>query len=170
MPAHTTTAFMRFMGKKHRLRGPQPKHNQNSYGLHRSEEAQKAPTEGEELPEDARPCPTLSNRAVTPDGPHLPPLPHTAVCLFPRSQTPAAAAPRCCQAGRARGEYPRPRARPGLPPLPVLLGPTRPRAHQAAAGVGGGAGPGSAAGPAGAEREGPAGSRVLPAGIVTGKT
>lgn len=124
---------------------------QNSHSLCRFERAQKAPTKGEELPGDALPSSSLSNRAVIPDRPHLPPLFLTAACTFPRSRTPAAvaAAPRCRRAGRAQGEPSRPWARPGLPPLPALLSPTRPRAHQAAAGGGGGARPGSPAGPAG---------------------
>lgn len=86
--------------------------------------------------------PTLSNRAVTPDRPHLPPLflPDARGCS-------------CCPAvlsgGEGAGRAPRPWARPGLPPLPALLSPTRPRAHQAAAGAGGDAQPRSPAGPAG---------------------
>lgn len=80
-------------------------------------------------------------------------------CLPFSSRPPAAAAPRCCRAGRARGEPSRPWARPGLPPLPALLSPTRPRAHQAAAGGGGGARPGS---PAGAAGRGERGAEIPP--------
>lgn len=140
---------------------------QNSPSLYRFEKAQNPPRRKK----SCRRTPFLLPPSATGQR-HL----TGPTCLPFSSRPPAAvaAAPRCCRAGRARGEPSRPWARPGLPPLPALLSPTRPRAHQAAAGGGGGARPGSPAGGTGgarrAERGDPAGSRVLPARIVTGKT
>lgn len=164
MHGHTTTAFMRFTGKKHRLRGPQPKHSAEFAQFIPLWKGTKPLTKEEELREEALLSPTLSNRAATPARPHLPPLFLTAA--------------RGCGPAVLSGGEGAVRAIPALgsprPPAPARA--SQPHAAARSPGSGGGRRRRSAREPRGsggarrAQRGDPAGSRVLPARIVTGKT
>lgn len=123
---------------------------QNSYSLQRFEEAQKAPTKGGGLSRTPVLLPPSATGQWHSTGPTC--LPFSS---RPPAPSPAPGRPRLqlllrSVVGRGgRGDSPRPWARPGLPPLPALLSPTRPRAHQAAEGEAAVLKPRSPAGPTG---------------------